>query len=337
VDQTLDPMVSSYFKNIGQTKTLIELIQQRNDIQAGASADMRVRFNHYNLELEEVLIGTPHATANDPKIQVILEQLRDRQIAMEQLETYEKQRVAAEQERALKEAMAIAEQQTMLTQSEINIKVQENSGRADLQRASQDAERVKTLARADAEKVKALAGGDAERIKLLAEADARKVSVMAEAEAKKVKLMGDADAKRVKLIAEADAEKEARVGIGRAIAIDEQVRAYGGPQLQLIQDVMSKLASAIEVSHVPIVPSTVVNMGGDGEDGAAGGTNAFSLLMAMLSTEKLVATTSASQAEADPAQAEMVRAIKASLRDAATGENSPAADKKPATADATDA
>ena len=37
VDQTLDPMVSSYFKNIGQTKTLIELIQQRADIQAQAS------------------------------------------------------------------------------------------------------------------------------------------------------------------------------------------------------------------------------------------------------------------------------------------------------------
>lgn len=323
VDQTLDPMVSSYFKNIGQTKTLIELIQQRNDIQAGASEDMRVRFDHYNLELEEVLIGTPHAPASDTKIQVILEQLRDRQIATEQLETYEKQRVAAEQERALKEAMAIAEQQTMLTQSEINIKVQENSGRADLQRASQDAERVKTLARADAEKVKALAGGDAERVKLLAEADARKVSVMAEAEAKKVKLMGDADAKRVKLIAEADAEKEARVGIGRAIAIDEQVRAYGGPQLQLIQDVMSKLAAAIEASHVPIVPSTVVNMGGEGEDGAAGGTNAFSLLMAMLATEKLAATTAA-QAEMDPAQAEMVSAIKASLRDAAR--NATAAD-----------
>ena len=28
VNQTLDPMVSAYFKNIGQTKTLIELIQQ---------------------------------------------------------------------------------------------------------------------------------------------------------------------------------------------------------------------------------------------------------------------------------------------------------------------
>lgn len=316
VDQTLDPMVSSYFKNIGQTKTLIELIQQRNEIQAGASADMRTRFDHYNLELEEVLIGTPHASPDDMKIQVILEQLRDRQIAIEQLETYERQRIAADQERALKEAMAVAEQQTMLTQSEVNIKVQENTGRADLQRASQDAERVKTLARADAEKVKALAGGDAERVKLLAEADARRVSVMAEADAKKVKLIGEADALRVKMIAEADAEKEARVGIGKAIAIDEQVRAYGGPQLQLIQDVMTKLATAIETSAVPIVPSTVVSMGGDDGDGSSSGTNAFSLLMTMLATEKLAEAGKVPLSEVDPEQAKLVASIKTSLRDA---------------------
>ena len=40
VDQTLDPMVSAYFKNIGQTKTLIQLIQERYEIQAIASSEM---------------------------------------------------------------------------------------------------------------------------------------------------------------------------------------------------------------------------------------------------------------------------------------------------------
>ena len=33
VEQTLDPMVSAYFKNIGQTRTLIQLIQDRSAIQ----------------------------------------------------------------------------------------------------------------------------------------------------------------------------------------------------------------------------------------------------------------------------------------------------------------
>ncbi len=33
VEQTLDPMVSAYFKNVGQTRTLIQLLQDRSAIQ----------------------------------------------------------------------------------------------------------------------------------------------------------------------------------------------------------------------------------------------------------------------------------------------------------------
>ena len=51
VEQTLDPMVSAYFKNVGQTRTLIELIQERNEIQKMASEQMKEKFARYNLEL----------------------------------------------------------------------------------------------------------------------------------------------------------------------------------------------------------------------------------------------------------------------------------------------
>ena len=318
VNQTLDPMVSAYFKNIGQTKTIIELIQQRSEIQRNSSVDMQEKFGHYNLELEEVLIGTPHSQAGDDKIETILMQLRDRQIAYEKLETFEKQRIAADKERELKEAQAVAEQQTVLTQSQINISIQENQARAELQRAMQDAERVRTLAKADADKVKALAGGDAEKVKLLADADAKKVEMMATADATRITLTGEAEARKVKAIAEADAEKEARVGVGKAIAIDEQVRAYGGPQLQLVQDVMTKIALAIESSKVPIVPSTVVSMGGEGAEGPGVSNNAFGLLMSLLATEKLGEIT-ASERPQDPEQAKMVKAIKSTMRDAMSG------------------
>jgi uncharacterized membrane protein YqiK len=335
VNQTLDPMVSAYFKNIGQTKTIIELIQQRSEIQKNSSTEMQEKFGHYNLELEEVLIGTPHSAAGDDKIETILMQLRDRQIAYEKLETFEKQRIAADKERELKEAQSVAEQQTALTQSQINIQVQENQARADLQRAVQDAERVRTLAKADADRVKTLASGDAEKVKLMAGADAQKVELMAQADATRVKKIGEADALRVKLIAAADAEKEAKVGIGKAIAIDEQVKAYGGPQLQLMQDVMTKLATAIETSKVPIVPSTVVNMGGGGEGGSGdsgANMNAFGLLMSLMATDKLGDFTAAAERIADPAQAEMVASMKQQLRDqaaAAAAEDKPAAKRVP--------
>ena len=163
VNQTLDPMVSAYFKNIGQTKTLIELIQSRAEIQQRSSTEMKDRFLRYNLELEEVLIGTPRGSEGDTRIENILTQLRDRQIAREQLETYESQRVAADKQRELEQSKATAAAQGDLTRSNINITVQENTGKAELARSRQDADRVRTLAAADADKIRMTAEAEAER------------------------------------------------------------------------------------------------------------------------------------------------------------------------------
>ncbi len=139
IDQTLDPMVAAYFKNIGQTRTLIQLIQERSEIQNQSSVDMKARFAHYNIELEEVLIGTPASSANDQKIETILTQLRDRQIAVEQIETYSRKEEAAKKERELRQAESIARQQTALTESQIGIDIQSNEGKAAFQRSVQEA------------------------------------------------------------------------------------------------------------------------------------------------------------------------------------------------------
>jgi uncharacterized membrane protein YqiK len=153
VEQTLDPMVSAYFKNIGQTRTLIQLIQERNDIQKISSVEMKEKFAHYNLELEEVLIGTPTSTGDDKQIEIILNQLRARQIAVEQIETYNRQELAAGKERDLREAQARAEQQRNITESELSITVQANQGKAEYQRAVQQANQIRALAQADAERI----------------------------------------------------------------------------------------------------------------------------------------------------------------------------------------
>jgi uncharacterized membrane protein YqiK len=243
VNQTLDPMVSAYFKNIGQTKTLIQLIQERSEIQNTSSREMKVKFEHYNLELEEVLIGTPSASANDNKIEVILTQLRDRQIAVEKIETYSQQEKAAGKEKELREAEAKALQQRLLTESDINIQIQSNQGKADYQRSLQEAAKIKA-------------------------------------------------------IAQADAEREARVGIGKAIAIDEQVKAYGGPQYQVVQDIMNKFTAAIEKAKIDIVPKTVVNMGSGQAQGSS--VNAFEMLLGLLISEKLGVKFSQENKEIDP-------------------------------------
>lgn len=274
VDQTLDPMVSAYFKNIGQTKTLIELIQQRNEIQNQSSVEMKAKFSHYNLELEEVLIGTPTSSKTDTNIEQILTQLRSRQIAKEQLETYENQQKAAEKEKELKEAEAVARQQTSLTESDINIRIQENQGKAELMKSRQDAEKIQRLSEADAYK-----------IKQQAEAEAYRVKQQAEAQAYTLKQTGEAEAFKIKSVGEADADREARVGISKAIAAKEQVNAYGGSQFKIVQDVMNNFADAIKTSKVDIVPKTIITSG-SGEDGK-GVPNAFESLIMLLLSDKL--------------------------------------------------
>jgi uncharacterized membrane protein YqiK len=256
VEQTLDPMVSAYFKNVAQTRTLIQLLQDRAEIQDQSSIEMRGRFDRYNLELQEVLIGTPTEGHGGSKLEEILTQLRSRQVAMEQVETYRRQQAAAVQERELREAEARSRQQQSITESELSIAILANQGKADLARAQQQAAQIQALARAEAEKVR---------------------------------LLGAGEASRVSALAGAEAERAARVGIAQAMAIEEQVRAYGGPRYQLTQQVMARFAEAVERSGVDIVPKVVIGGRGDGSgsngsgDGSTGtGTGGGTILESLL-------------------------------------------------------
>jgi len=249
VEQTLDPMVSAYFKNIGQTRTLIELLQDRSAIQAQASEEMKAKFALYSLDLQEVLIGTPRPmkTGSDDQIERILTQLRQRQIADEQVGTYERQKIAAQKERELREAEACAKQQTAITESELSIQVQANAGKANLARSEQEADQTRTLARAESDRIK---------------------------------LLGQGEASRVISLAAAEAERTTKVGLAQAEAIRSQVEASGGARYQLTRQVAERFAEALEKSGVDVVPK--VSITGSGATGAGGDAAGGSLVQGLL-------------------------------------------------------
>ena len=265
VEQTLDPMVAAYFKNIGQTRTLIQLLQERSTIQLQSSQEMKEKFNHYNLELEEVLIGTPTSTQQDQQIEAILTQLRSRQIAAEQVETYSRQEKAAVQERLLREAEARAQQQRLITESELSITVQSNQGKAEYQRALQQAAQIRALA-------------------------------------------------------EAEAEKIARIGIAQAIATEEQVKAYGGPQYQVTQQVLNRFSEAIQQSGVDVVPRVAVS-GGQGGEGGSVSSNIMEGLLTMLLSDRMgVQVAQAGESPRAPEVQEIWTQVRESLKKKTEGE-----------------
>ncbi len=273
VNQTLDPMVSAYFKNVAQKRTLIELIQDRSKIQDEAAKGMTEKFAQYNLELEEVLIGTPSSGDKDSQIDTILAQLRARQLADEQIVTYASQEKAATRECALRESEAKASFQKKLTESQLSIQMQENAGKAELQQAIQKAAQTRETAKAEAD--------------------------------------------QIRFLAEAEAEKAARIGIAQAMAIEEQVRAYGGPRYQLTQQVMNRFSEAIQTSGVDVVPRIMV--GSQGANGQGNG-GIMETLLAMMVSEKLGDVGGFTATPSNPVADSLKLSIKESL---ASGMKSP--------------
>jgi uncharacterized membrane protein YqiK len=181
VEQTLDPMVSSYFKNVSQTRTFIELIQSRSELQANASVDMRERFLAYSLEFQEVLIGTPKPQDGDNKIENIMAQLRDRQIAREQVETFAQKQIAADKQRELNEAERRAEKQSELTASLVDISIKENHGAALVKAAEKRRQEIEALAQADKFRQEMEGSGRASAIRAVGEAEAAAIKAKSEA------------------------------------------------------------------------------------------------------------------------------------------------------------
>lgn len=181
VEQTLDPMVSSYFKNVSQTKTFIELIQSRSELQANASEDMRQRFLAYSLEFQEVLIGTPKPQDGDNKIENIMAQLRDRQIAREQVETFAQKQIAADKERELNEAEQRAAKQKELTGSLVDISIKENHGSANVKAAEKRRHEIEALAQAERFKQEMEGAGRASAIRAVGEAEAAAIQAKSDA------------------------------------------------------------------------------------------------------------------------------------------------------------
>ena len=104
-------------------------------------------------------------------------------------------------------------------------------------------------------------------------------------------MLGEGEAKKVRARRRPRPSAPRASASPQALAIEEQVRAYGGPQFQLTQQVMARFAEAIEEARVDVVPRILIGGGGaaNGADGGAGlgGGNLIQALLAMLLNDRL--------------------------------------------------
>jgi uncharacterized membrane protein YqiK len=257
ITQTLDPMLSAYFRDIAHKKNMLELLHDRDLIQQEAKTELKHRFVEFDIELVDVLIGKPETVEKSGEIETLLQQLRLRQLSREQIQTFEQQRQAAEKLQTLKMAQAQAEKQTELTNSHMEIEIAANRAEAELSQARRRADQTVVTAEAEAK-----------RQVLAAEAEAKRQLMVSEAESKARALLGEGEAKKITAEGEAEAD-----------VLRQKVASYGDPKLYALSLVTQHLAH----SQQPLVPQHLFVTGG--KDGS-GSSSLLSTLLTLLVAER---------------------------------------------------
>ena len=257
ITQTLDPMLSAYFRDIAHKKTMLELLHDRDLIQAEARNELHAKFHEFDIECVAVLIGKPETGKDSGKIETLLDQLRERQLSVEQLETFERKRVASEKMRLLAEAQALATMQTQLTNARVEAQIAEQQGEADLFRARKSAEQMVVMAEAELSRSRL----QAEQHVLLAEAAAKQKDLEGRGEGQKVM----------------------QIGLSEAAVQLKKISSYGDPRLYALTLVADSLATSVQ----PLVPQRLfVSGGGEGKGDQATGQGMLGLLVNLLVAEK---------------------------------------------------
>ncbi len=255
ITQTLDPLLSSYFRDIAHRKAMLELLHDRDTIQNEARGELRRRFHDFDIECVDVLIGKPDPAEGDTKIETLLEQLRLRQLSIEQLETYERQMSSTEKLRALNEVQAQADMQASLTNARVKAQIAESEGEADLARARKQAQKQVVMADAQLQQ---------------ARRQAEQTVVLAEANSRQAVLQGTGEGQRI-----------LQSGLAEAIVLQRKVDSYGDPRLYSLTQVGAMLSK----SQQPLVPQQLFVNGGDGADANAS-SGLLGTLLTMVVAEK---------------------------------------------------
>lgn len=283
ISQTLDPILSSYFRDVAQSSKMLDLLTQRDAIQKRATEELRRRFTDYDINVVAVLIGRPVskplAGETEDSIERLFDQLRVRALAEEQKATFASQQEAAIKRRELNDAQAAADKQTEITHTELDVQIAGNKGEAQLAEAHRLAKR--DIARAE--------GRSRTRV------------LMAESRSRAKELIGKGEASRI-----------AQTGLSEAAVFRQKIRAYGDPRLFALNMVGEQFSKSAQ----PLVPERIFTLAGGASspsgDAEPATTGVLGHLLSLLLAEKagIINGAGASPDELDELTSELTRRFK---------------------------
>jgi hypothetical protein len=147
--------------------------------------------------------------------------------------------------------------QTALTNAQVQARIAENQGEADLARARKQAEQTVVMAEAALERSRR----EAQQKVVLAEADSRERMLAGRGESQKIM----------------------QIGLSEASVLMRKISSFGDPRLYAVNEVADRLAR----SEQPLVPQRLFINAGGGEDGKSPGAGGLvGLLLSLLVAEK---------------------------------------------------
>jgi hypothetical protein len=159
--------------------------------------------------------------------------------------------------------------QAELTKSQVQIRISENVGDAELAKARKVAETTVVQAEAAARQARLQGEGEAGRMLVVAEAQAKQAALIGEGEGKKAASIGEGEGKRIAAVGQAEAQ-----------VLQLKIDSYRDPRLYAVAIVADQLRQ----SQQPLVPSQLINFGASGDNSQA---SMLGALLSLLTTEKL--------------------------------------------------
>jgi uncharacterized membrane protein YqiK len=237
ITQTLDPMLSAYFRDVAHRRSMLELIHERDRIQVEAREELRRKFSAFDIECVDVLIGKPETASENGAIETLLDQLRQRQLATEQMETFARQQQAAAKLQELNDAQTKAELQIELSRSKVRIAVITNNAEANLSKSRKEAEQTIILAEAESRRRSLEGEGEGERVRKIGQAEAQVLL-------KKVASFGDPRLYAMSLVSEILSKSQQPI-------VPRQVFSSGNGDASLVGTLL-KLVTAEKIGQLDV-------------------------------------------------------------------------------------